>query len=118
LARLRQPPLAQAGGGGKPSGPAAGERPAKKPGELTVEVRPVKVALIESGEALIDEGLKPGERVVVEGQYRLEDGSKVRVEDGSQPAKSPGASGRGTQRGTGGTTNRPPTNQSSKPAGG
>jgi len=47
--------------------------------DLTVEVRPVKVAQIEDGEALIDEGLKPGERVVVEGQYRLQAHSRVKL---------------------------------------
>jgi multidrug efflux system membrane fusion protein len=52
---------------------------------LTAQVRPVKVAqtadgkdLIEAGQALIETGLKPGERVVVDGQYRLQDGSKIR----------------------------------------
>ncbi|MEI8233994.1 MAG: efflux RND transporter periplasmic adaptor subunit [Verrucomicrobiota bacterium] len=50
------------------------------PEDLTVELRPVKVAQIEDGEALIDEGLKPGERVVVEGQYRLQAHSRVRIE--------------------------------------
>ena len=44
---------------------------------LTVEVRPLKVAQIQQGEALIDEGLSPGERVVVEGQYRLQEHSRV-----------------------------------------
>ena len=78
-------------GGGKPSGPTAGEQPARKPGELTVEVRPVKVALIEGGEALIDEGLKPGERVVVEGQYRLQAGTKVKLRTNGKPAAESGA---------------------------
>ena len=35
--------------------------------DQSVEVRPVKVAQIEKGEALIDEGLKPNERIVVDG---------------------------------------------------
>ena len=42
-------------------------------------VRPLKVAQIEDGQALIDEGLTPGERVVVDGQYKLQPGSKVKV---------------------------------------
>jgi membrane fusion protein, multidrug efflux system len=45
----------------------------------TVEMRPIKVAQIEDGVALIDEGLAPGERVVVEGQYKLQPGSRVSV---------------------------------------
>ncbi len=54
----------------------------------TVEVRPVTVAQIESGLALIDSGLKPGESVVVDGQYKLQAGSHVTVSApaGSAPA--------------------------------
>ncbi|HVM62057.1 MAG TPA: efflux RND transporter periplasmic adaptor subunit [Verrucomicrobiae bacterium] len=44
----------------------------------TVEVRPVKVAQIEKDEALIDDGLKANERVVVDGQYKLQVGSHVK----------------------------------------
>ncbi len=44
-----------------------------------VEVRPVTVAQIEGGEALIDSGLKAGERVVVDGQYKLQTGSRVKI---------------------------------------
>ncbi len=43
-----------------------------------VEVRPVKVAQIEDGQALIDEGLRADEQVVVDGQYRLQPGSRVK----------------------------------------
>jgi multidrug efflux system membrane fusion protein len=45
----------------------------------TVAVQPVKVAQIENGEALIDEGLQAGQEVVVDGQYRLQPGSKVKL---------------------------------------
>ena len=54
--------------------------------DLTVEVRPVKVAQIEDGEALIDEGLTPGERVVVEGQYRLQAHSRVKLAQSGKAA--------------------------------
>ena len=47
----------------------------------TAQVRPVKVAQIEQGQALIDEGLQPGDRVVVDGQYKLQPGSKVKLPD-------------------------------------
>jgi multidrug efflux system membrane fusion protein len=40
-------------------------------------MRPVTVAEISEGQALIDSGLKPNETVVLEGQYRLEPGSLV-----------------------------------------
>ncbi|HWX19005.1 MAG TPA: efflux RND transporter periplasmic adaptor subunit [Candidatus Binatia bacterium] len=54
--------------------------------DLTAQVRPIKVALIEQNQALIDEGLVPGERVVVDGQYKLQPGAKVKL-----PGAEPGA---------------------------
>jgi membrane fusion protein, multidrug efflux system len=47
--------------------------------EGKAEVRPVTVAQISEGQALIDTGLKANETVVVDGQYRLQQGSTVRV---------------------------------------
>jgi len=44
----------------------------------TAEVRPVTVAQISEGQALIDTGLKANETVVIDGQYRLQQGSHVR----------------------------------------
>ena len=56
----------------------------------TVKMRPIKVTQIDGGEALIDEGLKAGEVVVVDGQYKLQDGSSVKaVEPTSSSATSP-----------------------------
>jgi multidrug efflux system membrane fusion protein len=55
--------------------------------DQTVKMRPLKIAQIEGGMALIDEGLKPGERVVVDGQYKLQPGSHVK------PAESAGKAG-------------------------
>jgi multidrug efflux system membrane fusion protein len=43
-----------------------------------VEMRPVAVAQISQGQALIDSGLKAGENVVTDGQYRLQPGSLVK----------------------------------------
>jgi len=43
------------------------------------EVRPVTVAQISEGQALIDTGLKANETVVIDGQYRLQQGSLVQV---------------------------------------
>ncbi|HWZ40842.1 MAG TPA: efflux RND transporter periplasmic adaptor subunit [Bradyrhizobium sp.] len=45
--------------------------------DKTVDLRPVKVGQITEGQALIDQGLKAGEVVVVDGQYRLKVGSRV-----------------------------------------
>lgn len=43
----------------------------------TVEVRPVTVAQISEGRALIDSGLAANERVVTDGQYKLQPGTHV-----------------------------------------
>ena len=43
----------------------------------TVEVRPLKVAQISDGQALIDSGLQANEQVVVDGQYKLQPGTHV-----------------------------------------
>lgn len=45
----------------------------------TAQRRAVKVAATQEGLAVISSGLKSGERIVVEGQYRLTDGAKVKV---------------------------------------
>ncbi|MER9073550.1 efflux RND transporter periplasmic adaptor subunit [Mesorhizobium sp. M0904] len=44
----------------------------------TVEMRPVQVALTEGANTAISQGLKSGERVVVEGQTKLKNGAAVR----------------------------------------
>jgi multidrug efflux system membrane fusion protein len=44
----------------------------------TVERRPVEVAAVQGGLAVIAKGLSPGEKVVVDGQYRLTEGARVR----------------------------------------
>jgi multidrug efflux system membrane fusion protein len=43
-----------------------------------VRLQPVTVAQIAQGQALIDSGLKGGENVVTDGQYRLQPGSLVK----------------------------------------
>jgi multidrug efflux system membrane fusion protein len=47
--------------------------------DQSVAIRPVKVARIADGEALLDGGVKAGESVVVDGQYRLQAGSRIRL---------------------------------------
>ena len=44
----------------------------------TVERRPVEIIAVQDGIAVVGKGLKPGEHVVVEGQYRLTDGARVK----------------------------------------
>ncbi|OIQ95652.1 multidrug resistance protein MdtA precursor [mine drainage metagenome] len=56
--------------------------------DSTVEMRPVVVGQIDAGNALIDKGLTAGERVVVDGQYKLREGSRVTTSNGSDPANS------------------------------
>jgi multidrug efflux system membrane fusion protein len=45
--------------------------------ESTVQIRPVKVTQIGGGQALIDSGLTANEQVVVDGQYRLQPGTRI-----------------------------------------
>ncbi|MEP6668823.1 MAG: efflux RND transporter periplasmic adaptor subunit [Chthoniobacter sp.] len=66
--------------------------------DQTVQIRPVKVvrkengeiAQSDTGEALIEDGLAAGEKVVVDGQYKLQAGSKISI---NQPAAAAGAGG-------------------------
>ena len=44
-----------------------------------VATRPIKVAQISDGQALIDSGLKADEQVVVDGQYKLRPGDHVTI---------------------------------------
>ena len=48
----------------------------------SVEVRPVVVARTNEGEAVIAQGLQPGEQIVREGQFLLGPGSRVEIKDG------------------------------------
>ena len=43
----------------------------------TVERRSVKIGATQDGRAVIEQGLTAGDRVVVDGQYRLTDGAKI-----------------------------------------
>jgi len=52
----------------------------------TVERRNVEVASMQDGVAVIDKGLSPGEKIVVDGQFRLTEGARVRA------APTPGSS--------------------------
>ncbi len=54
----------------------------------TVDVRPVSVAQISDGQALIDSGLSANERVVVDGQYKLQPGTNVTILHGKAAAEA------------------------------
>ncbi|MDP3295599.1 MAG: MdtA/MuxA family multidrug efflux RND transporter periplasmic adaptor subunit [Nevskia sp.] len=58
-------------------------------GTRIADKRDVTVARSENGTALIAKGLNDGDRIVVEGQYRLQPGSKIRL--ASDPAPAPAA---------------------------
>jgi len=61
----------------------------------TAVVRPIKVApQVEQGMALINEGLRPGEPVIVDGQYKVQAGAKLKLPDatGTKPSAKAGAS--------------------------
>jgi multidrug efflux system membrane fusion protein len=46
----------------------------------TVERREVEIAAVQDGAAVVTKGLEVGERVVVDGQYRLTNGAHVKVD--------------------------------------
>ena len=54
--------------------------------DSSVAIRPIKVAQISEGQALIDSGLQANEQVVVDGQYKLKPGTHVTLLTG-QAAK-------------------------------
>ena len=61
--------------------------------DQTVEVRAVKVApvladQVGQGETMVEEGLRPGERIVVDGQYKLQQGSRIKTADAAAKPES------------------------------
>lgn len=56
-----------------------------------VAVRPVKLGDLFGEDWIIEEGLKPGERVVVEGRMKVQPGMTVRVAEASAAATAPNA---------------------------
>lgn len=47
--------------------------------DSTVDIQPLTLDQLDGGQAIIKDGLKPGEQVVVAGQYRLQPGARVRA---------------------------------------
>lgn len=54
-------------------------------GDGKAEMRDLKVARIADGQALVEEGLAPGERIVTSGHYRVQPGARVEVIGADQP---------------------------------
>lgn len=61
--------------------------------DFSVESRPVVVSRMLNGETVVDKGLKPGEKVVTDGQLRLIPGARVEIKQGQETAETPAASG-------------------------
>ncbi|HET7205328.1 MAG TPA: efflux RND transporter periplasmic adaptor subunit [Terriglobales bacterium] len=59
--------------------------------DMTVETRPVSVNRSSSGVSIIETGLKPGERVVTDGQLRLVPGARVQIKEAIAPGANPPA---------------------------
>jgi multidrug efflux system membrane fusion protein len=56
--------------------------------DSTVALRPIKVAQVSDGQALIDSGLRANEQVVVDGQYKLQPGTPVTILHGQAAAEA------------------------------
>lgn len=61
--------------------------------DSTVTVRPVKLGISEGNDVIIDDGLQPGDQVVVDGAEKLTEGMSVKV-------SKPSSGGRQGRRGT------------------
>lgn len=57
--------------------------------DLSVSQRDVKLERIQGELAVVEAGLNPGERVVIDGTLQLQDGSKVELRDGIEPPAKP-----------------------------
>jgi multidrug efflux system membrane fusion protein len=76
--------------------------------DMSVRMAPIKVVQVEKGEALIESGVKPGQRVVVDGQYKLQPGSKVK------PAQPEGSAAPGTNTESSSSRKGPPSGKAGK----
>lgn len=59
-----------------------------RPGDV-VERRDLEVAGMQDGIAIIDKGIAAGERIVVDGQYRLTNGARVRIDEDKPSTEAP-----------------------------
>lgn len=74
----------------------------------SAETRPIKAGPTRDDMTVVESGLQPGEKVVVNGQYRLRPGAKVQPTPGDQPTaaaeKAPSAGKQATTASDGGAT--------------
>jgi multidrug efflux system membrane fusion protein len=59
----------------------------------TVQRHPIEIASMQDGLAVVAHGLANGDKVVVDGQYRLSEGSRVKI-DTASPAGQSAAAGK------------------------
>jgi multidrug efflux system membrane fusion protein len=75
--------------------------------DQTADVRQLKLApklqdQVEQGDVVVEAGLTPGERVVVDGQYKLQKGSRVKMADSEGKSEGRSKKGEGKLKGKGG----------------
>lgn len=88
----------------------------------TVSQRKVQLGVESGNQIAVEEGLKPGEQVVVDGIDQLRDGAQIEISDASSLLKPSGPRGE-NRRGRGGAKGdaasaQPPVGDASAPAGG
>jgi multidrug efflux system membrane fusion protein len=66
-----------------------------------VKVAPTLAVQVDQGDVIIEDGLRSGEKVVVEGQFKLQQGSRVRMADagGKSESRNPKAEGKSKSEG-------------------
>ena len=68
-------------------------------GAATASMAPVKIALAQGQMTILDSGVTPGQKIVVDGADRLRTGAQVLVSQARQSGGAPGAVGSGGQGG-------------------
>ena len=122
LQGANRPAGAQGGGAGK-SGRKAGATPGAGTGadaqnqpHFYVEARTVKVDLTEGSQIILTEGVTPGEPVVVDGQEKLRNGSRVIPRPATNPNGPRAVNPNRAESGVG-AGSQPQQNQSNPPQG-
>jgi multidrug efflux system membrane fusion protein len=59
--------------------------------DRTVEARPIKIGAMQNGRVLIEQGIEAGENIVIDGQYKLQPGSRVEVQTAAAPKPASGS---------------------------
>jgi membrane fusion protein, multidrug efflux system len=81
----------------------------------TAEMRTVKTSTTVESMTVVDEGLKPGEQVVTDGQLRIVPGAKVQVRGQGQGGRGQGGGQGGQDQGQGGPPSATNPNEGAQP---